>query len=244
LGKIGVQARLDRLGKSWRELDILGRSDEVRWLLVEGCTGRGLADALRCSQGTIRRYGRIARLSPQARQEIVAGASPTYFLRQEAEASRLLRRYDELAKEQPGETEPADVVARLIACWCLKYFRGVDSEAFIERLIGEAERRAFFDYSRELQARGVAPIDQHLAVIANLIIQCRPVPKPASRPWEEPLWIEWDIKWLALWTARVVFEHEVRYMAFRKAQEMLCARAREEAVRRGWRLPPFIFPQP
>jgi hypothetical protein len=71
---------LKRLQRDWDELSDVARGDRLRELQDRGCTLRGLAkhsshhaDNLPCSEGTLRRYVELSKLSHEHRKAIEAG---------------------------------------------------------------------------------------------------------------------------------------------------------------------------
>ena len=82
-----TSALLAALRDKWRSLELADRAGAVESLLSRGCTARGLAADLGCSEGAIRRYLRVARLPPAELARIRRGESAKLILQQRASAS-------------------------------------------------------------------------------------------------------------------------------------------------------------
>ena len=90
---------LDALRIEWDRLSLVERGSRLRSLVEAGCTNRGLAADLKCSEGTIRRGLKIARLPDSKRRAIEHGANATPILKTAEDAARQRER-DVLIKDQ------------------------------------------------------------------------------------------------------------------------------------------------
>ena len=97
---------LDALRIEWDRLPLVERGSRLRSLVDAGCTNRGLAADLNCTEGTIRRGLKIARLPDSKRQSIERGANATPILKAAEDAARQRER-DALINEQ--ETRDAAI---------------------------------------------------------------------------------------------------------------------------------------
>lgn len=80
LAEARTSALLVALQQKWSALPLADRGDALAVLVSRGCTARGLAADLHCSEGAIRRYLRVARLPAAAIDQIRRGESAKLIL--------------------------------------------------------------------------------------------------------------------------------------------------------------------
>lgn len=95
--------------KHRKALSLVERGSRLRSLVDAGCTNRGLAEDLNCTEGTIRRGLKIARLPDSKRQAIEQGANATPILKGAEDAARQQQRDALLREEETREAAIAEL---------------------------------------------------------------------------------------------------------------------------------------
>lgn len=98
------------LRTDWNALSSVQRGFRLKQLKAAGCTNRGLAVDLDCTEGLVRRDLKIAELPASQLRAIEAGANPAPFLKKAEDLTRTQVRDAEITNEQSKQIEIAEVV--------------------------------------------------------------------------------------------------------------------------------------
>lgn len=105
----GTRQLLDALRIEWTQLSLVKRGFRLQALVDAGCTNRGLADDLNCTEGTIRRGLKIAKLGESQRQAIEQGANAVPILKAAEDATRQHQRDFHIRSEQERNAAIAEL---------------------------------------------------------------------------------------------------------------------------------------
>jgi hypothetical protein len=204
------------LQSTWQNLPDVDRAEAIVHILAAGMSGRGLANALNCSEALIRHLKPLVEALPEEKRLARLGKISTRELKR-----RIAERKAEKAnkKEQAAEFACLEAAHRG-AYHTLQWFNKEEKIAYpyAEQIVLEARRKL-----REAERDGTLPTEKAPAgfSVSKIIRLCDLVVPPSP---DDVSFMERYANWLSLWSYHAMPDGRVREKALDIALNELVAR--------------------
>jgi hypothetical protein len=193
-----VAAALEQVKTAWIASGTVSRAAAIQQLIKAGCTLRGLASDLHCSEASMRWYLDVAELSEAERESIASGESAKKILAEAKHRKDAVARARRLRNQRIRDAFIARI-AKIATRW-------IDEQqlpaAYLERFVEEADRRSW-----NHAIKSTALIDGSKAALQSTFENCQP---KSDRPTYGPDLLEYVLAWFVDWASIVVPEPELR----------------------------------
>ena len=204
LKNVEVAESLTDLQRKWRTINSVQRASALQRLTESGCTLRGLASDLACSEGSLRWYLQIARLSGTERSAIVSGESAKRVLGDSKKRKAALARSEQL-RQQDAINAISEQFKQLAIRWINE--QELD-DSYIELLLSVTDRRLW-----------EAPVNNRTARQGNADVLWKFIEssKPkVEKPTYGPELLEYVIEWMVAWILLLVPERALHDLVIEK----------------------------
>ena len=190
--------------KKWESLGTVQRAAALAQLTTSGCTLRGLADDLPCSEGLLRWYLQIAKLSEADKSKITVGESAKRVLSDSKEKKATLERFEQL--RQQGAI---DAISEQFKQLGIRWINEQELQGFyVELLLSEVDRRLWNIGGGNRTAR-----QGNADLLWQSIQNSEPKDKKLSYG---PDLLEYLIEWMIAWILLLAPERALRELVIQK----------------------------
>ena len=193
-----VAAALEQVKTDWISSSTVSRAAAIQQLAKAGCTLRGLATHLNCSEASMRWYLEVAELSETERESIASGESAKKTLADAKQKKAAAARARRLQNRNTSDTLVARVT-KITTRWINEQELPT---IYLEHFVEEADRRLWHSHMKP-----TALLDASEAALQSTLESSKP---KRDRPHYGPDLLEYALDWFVLWISAALPEPELR----------------------------------
>ena len=201
-----ADSELAQLLVDWSNLSPLARSERLKVLIANGHSGRGLAKAIGCSEGSIRQHLKLSHLTDGEKQALLQGSLSGKKALRKVQERKVQERLAQLRVSLQGWTREINRLAKVLLDWLLSLdLNKPYLEQFICELGGGPGNIRRAEFARYAPKPWEIPTDKAPEAV---IKACRP--KGDTQTMNGPDFLNFCFAWYARWSQRVMPDRKLR----------------------------------